>query len=125
MRSKGIFAIRFLKIVPKNLKNGFLKIKGNGKGPVLRQSGLNFQTLNFLLLGLPTVGLGKRRNFLAGEACAEKGLIFSHFSLFFLKNHQVSPSKKGCFCWKFLTFLKSSKFLPSKKGGFRWKFSTF
>merc|ERR1712002_1335107 len=44
-----------------------LSVKDNLKGPVLRQSGLNFQTLNFRLLGLLTVGLGKGHNILVGE----------------------------------------------------------
>ena len=38
----GIFEIRFLKIVPTNLKNGFMR----WTDPI--QSGLNFQTLKFL-----------------------------------------------------------------------------
>ena len=39
-----------------------LFVKDSRKGHVLRQSGLNFQTLNFLFLGLLTVGPGERHN---------------------------------------------------------------
>ena len=58
-----------------------LFVKDDRKGPVLRQSGMNFQTLNFRFLGLPPVGLGRGHNILVGEARRKKAQFFSFVTL--------------------------------------------
>jgi len=68
--------IRFLKIF-KILPSLF--VNDNRKGPYLRQSSLNFQTLNFHSLGLPAVGLMKGQYILVGEARRKKGKFFPVF----------------------------------------------
>ena len=51
------------------------------KRPVLRQSGLNFQTLDFFFLGLATLGLGKRQKISVGEGRGKKAQFLPFFTI--------------------------------------------